>query len=312
MQEFTSTNLASLVDQLIPGETFGTQTLEILQMQDRIETTDLEFTLHNRFDCCPAYLDKNYPGYNMNLLPNGRTILGQGPDGGEDNSETLDFERLMQNSIFHPEEDRKINNILSLGRPIESDGNKFFNYIACMDGSQDTLITSKAHYHFNSQQVLAEDSVILQYEVQITKTCVETQQQQAAKINYFTIPNWVDMHGFCFAKNDLCVLQKLFTSREKKLIHCSAGLGRSGTIALAEALYTDYTNIFSGHEFAIAKKIKQVLTELRTHRPGLVQSIDQLTTAIQLATEIYNLKLKNELELDAVESTQKGFKFANS
>lgn len=76
------------------------------------------------------------------------------------------------------------------------------------------------------------------------------------------------------------------------LVHCSAGIGRSGMLTLATYLFAHYDKIFVDDEIKTRDNILDALNTLncsdidKPGRPGSVQTFKQLTTAVEVAMNI--------------------------
>lgn len=85
--------------------------------------------------------------------------------------------------------------------------------------------------------------------------------------------------------------------QEAVLAHCSAGLGRSGSIAFTLVLLDDFDDIFDpNHPELTQQKIQQTLATFRMLRPRVIQTAEQYTSAIQLAISAKQYELNNYRE----------------
>lgn len=84
------------------------------------------------------------------------------------------------------------------------------------------------------------------------------------------------------------------------LVHCSAGIGRSGTFCLVDCClvlvsfnsiiffkskYADFLHLQIDKEGENRVSVRDVLLELRKYRMGLIQTQDQLTFSYEAITE---------------------------
>lgn len=100
-------------------------------------------------------------------------------------------------------------------------------------------------------------------------------------INHYKYTNWPD-HGIPTSSINVYKLIEIATNcqieNKKFLIHCSAGIGRTGTLAV---LYEILSPIIMLHDlnkivdYANSINIDDVITNLRTRRSGVVQNYDQ-------------------------------------
>lgn len=116
--------------------------------------------------------------------------------------------------------------------------------------------------------------------------------------------------GGCLALEDsglkkllLQIYDKLAEAVEKNegiVVHCSAGLGRTGHFLMVMLLLQHFDKIFSGEDVnEIGDRISKLLIEIREYRPGLVLRETQLKGAIEMAVSLYQYRLQlNNDEVD--------------
>lgn len=93
------------------------------------------------------------------------------------------------------------------------------------------------------------------------------------------------------------ILWQLFqeSKEEKILIHCAAGLGRTGHLILMFEIMKEYEKIFSSEKpDLIAAEIHKILDRIRLNRPGLVLNEKQFVDAIHNAGILYHFGLKQK------------------
>lgn len=83
--------------------------------------------------------------------------------------------------------------------------------------------------------------------------------------------------------------------KEPVLIHCAAGIGRTGHLVLMLEIMKHYEKIFSSQKpELIAKEIYTVLSRIRKNRPALVANKEQFIEAIRNAEIMHHYILKQE------------------
>lgn len=104
------------------------------------------------------------------------------------------------------------------------------------------------------------------------------------------------------------------------VVHCSAGIGRSGTFCLVDSCLVMVRNLSSCHfltfpplsqveknQDSAKVKVQDVLLEMRKYRSGLIQTRDQLRFAYRAiiygARDILNVNTEDEVHLDEEENS---------
>lgn len=83
------------------------------------------------------------------------------------------------------------------------------------------------------------------------------------------------------------------TLTHNTLIHCKAGLGRTGHLILVFALLNQSDKIFRNSNAAQAsERILDIIATMRKNRPGLIWREDQLTTAISNAEHLHRFQVQ--------------------
>ncbi|RWS01373.1 tyrosine-protein phosphatase non-receptor type 2-like protein [Dinothrombium tinctorium] len=115
-----------------------------------------------------------------------------------------------------------------------------------------------------------------------------TQSGQSREIIQYHYTSWPD---FGLPESPLSFLKFLFAARSTDafdlskfgppVIHCSAGIGRSGTLCLVDACLVLVEKFGNGHEV----NVKQILLEMRKYRMGLIQTPEQFRFSYMAITE---------------------------
>ena len=83
--------------------------------------------------------------------------------------------------------------------------------------------------------------------------------------------------------------------KEPIMVHCAAGLGRTGHLILMFEILKYYSKIYDNNDPAIAAaKIHDILNDMRSCRPGMVLNEKQFESAIRNASILYSYALEKE------------------
>lgn len=99
-------------------------------------------------------------------------------------------------------------------------------------------------------------------------------------VRHFTLPDWAD-HGVPSSPAELLRLLKLLRAQPPSgppVVHCSAGIGRTGTfVAIDVAIKKLHAALRAGDDAALAEAVAldELLLRLRRQRAGLVQTAEQ-------------------------------------
>jgi len=122
-----------------------------------------------------------------------------------------------------------------------------------------------------------EDSKTGQHFTVRTFKLTNLKTNESREILHFHYTNWPD---FCIPQSPDSFLEFLHAVRDSgsldedvgpAVVHCSAGIGRSGTFCLVDTCLVLLAN--DGPESVC---VKDILLELRNYRMGLIQTVDQL------------------------------------
>ncbi len=129
---------------------------------------------------------------------------------------------------------------------------------------------------------------LIELNIKTTKIFIEYQGEKRTLVHY-QMPTWLDGEGT--SAKAVAVLTRILLQEKKPLIHCSAGIGRSGTLAAAMGAYNAYRERATSDTL-----IFDVVQELRTERRGCVQTREQYKTLYEavkiLITEDLNIEVE--------------------
>lgn len=253
--------------------------LAALRMDPRVRP----LTLH-RFSY-PSWLEHGREHYNINQMPQPGLFLSEGPAqrAPEDcregtHPDPTALPRLLHATVLHPE--RPIRRILALGR--HDDGVGFERYFDQSDTYEHTV---KVIHHYS--EAPEEGNSIAHHRLMVRSGEVE------APLEVLQVTAMPDFGTAQLGEQDLQHLHRWFSALpdEPLNIHCAAGLGRSGLMALAYALWRERLHWQSlPSREAQGAFVLQQLEALRRARPGVVQTQAQLEQAVSLALQLDQIK----------------------
>ena len=150
-----------------------------------------------------------------------------------------------------------VNDIVALGSPLLEDGTPnpaLQNY-----WSSGELSSSKYTITHTEPQTISDSAD------KIAVTITDKSTGKSKTVNVYNYHAWPD-HGLPMEPSDFDNFVSMFKDKRKLVVHCSAGVGRTGTFsACLEVLRR-------GAETA---DVRDIVTEMRTHRTLMVQNLDQ-------------------------------------
>jgi protein tyrosine phosphatase len=253
------------------------------------------------------YRHRNVPAlaghyrYNANTLLPG-VYVGEGPK----NQQSLGW---MFGMLFDAQ--NPIATIIAIGAAIEErKGRTISKYFPYFSEEVGTCDDDKGHKKYTWKIVRNEATLcdkqtiddvstdIVCYMLHVIQSDIDGRQQEK-NITLYHFPHWRDHCAFEMQEDARTCVTKLFTAAPQHpiFIHCSAGVGRSGTLAFpfyCQATWLHPTkvkaivklssaaqNTENDMERAIAEKIIEKLITVRDEiRPGLIRSKDQLQQAL--------------------------------
>merc|ERR1712127_1130246 len=131
--------------------------------------------------------------------------------------------------------------------------------------------------------------------------CENLEQKEVREIYHFHFTNWPDFgepqHTSSFLKYlNECKRRDIFNADlyGPPIVHCSAGVSRSGTFILVDLML----ELFNNHKNKTPCSISKLLDELRSHRMGLVQTHTQYKFAFKAIIDGVNQMKYGEDILD--------------
>lgn len=253
------------------------------------------YLLRDSIHCANDYIqifDPLFPTYNANVIPHTHLIAAEGPCSNTNKAFDLaDLFRFFDNTIFNPH--LPVKQILALGYPNHLEGD-FVDYF--LAGGKTFVIESlNKSYQISSKtisEINAEDTIkMAHYHVIIS----HGSNQKMVDIFWLNTPDKMPMTITNQPMAEL-LLQVYFNSLKKTtLIHCAAGLGRTGMIILMFQILTHYNTLFdSSDNKEIVSYLKKLLLEIRQTRAGLISSRAQFKSAIDNALYLHQLIFKEK------------------
>ena len=227
------------------------------------------------------FYDPIFPDYNANCIPNSNYIAAEGPnDIGLDGRFVQGcLARFFKNILFNPFLSTQL--ILAIGHYGSSNiRGDFAHYFAEGTHYYPVANQKQLSYTVRSQKL---PGVINEYELM-----VENPNKSEKLIRVI----WIPIADLQPIPHDPVIISSLINAyklsrMEPLLIHCAAGVGRTGTVILAFKILENYSVIFSDPDpVTVAYHIQNILIDIRKIRPAFITTKKQLESAIQTALNI--------------------------
>jgi len=201
---------------------------------------------------------------NANHCLNGRVIISQGPLDNDDDYEHhhADFYDMLWTNHCSA--------IAMVSSFVQNCSIKCSYYYPTI--KEKDLIAGPYTISASSDIAPTEEDVSLKkLGIEITKLHIEKKGEESRLVTHYYYPNWGDFKGT--TTEVVAALARRLLKENKPLIHCSAGIGRSGTLAAVMECY----------DRIIKKKysdtlVPDVVNALRVERRGCVQTKEQYQT----------------------------------
>ena len=258
------------------------------------------------------YKDKDYPNYNANHILDGKCVAAAGPTG------ISSLQQFFEEVILNP--GKPIKQIIALGHELTTESDKFFKqdyYDYCVSERvnqqigpyQLTVERISGNPQFDENRHSCFPNGTIQSRLTIHRDADETNHLPA-------ITQQVDVTLFDIVDNTPLKLEHVSTPRhiyshkteilwnlyeksqhEPVLIHCAAGVGRTGQQLLTFELVKHHDQVFNSNDpVIIGNNICHMLEEIRKHRPAAVNTLAQFKEAIRNADILFHYGLDKKLQ----------------
>lgn len=257
----------------------------------------------------PHYEDKTFPQLDANIIPHSPWIAAEGPR----NSEKLSV--LLDAAVYHPTS--PVSTIVALGATLGGDSiihKDFFNYFLLdidkpikIDGfgiSATKKIPDSSYQLAQSGQYFADTIIESSLSIQRQKN---PEDKRALEVILLPIE---DNHSINLGNDEDnaikdAILKILTISQlQKVLIHCAAGIGRTGHLILILEILRHAKEIFEAKTpEEAAAKILEIVKRIRRDRFCLIQIDAQFINAILVAEAVYRYGLTKGYQFPDATST---------
>jgi protein tyrosine phosphatase len=243
----------------------------------------------------PRVEDSNFT-IDANLIKGTNFIAAAGPQA------KCTLGDFFENTVFHRE--IPIYRVIALGDTLSNgQGSRqdFYNYITREEKqSLDKFNYSIQKENLKGKYTTAQSGQVFPQtiiESTISVTPIGKEDTRELKI---TLINLKDGEAIDLTedKDDVLkdILWQCLLEKGNKLVHCKAGLGRTGHLILTLEILKNYTEIFSKDPKIAAAKILEIVERIREDRFGLILTKEQFTAAIRNAHILYQYGLKKNLK----------------
>ncbi len=237
-----------------------------------------------------ALRDERMPAYNANQVYPG-IWTGEGPAKIVSDGVRYDnVLRFFQGILFN--EHIAFTHIVALGPEFDpiGEGPSFYPYFRnCIEEKDRHEISLDEAYSLKSSKTELQCLDFTTYHLK-----ARNDQGEKKQIGLTHFQNMLDMgrlHASPFIVARLLWLAECI-KQETVFIHCSAGLGRSGTITYALMLFHDYMHLNRCNEDDLVLELFARFNTLNKARPGSIQNSYQLKNALDIAEAMHRLQEK--------------------
>lgn len=285
MNHFQNHNDLTILTQLIwskisPHNNYPEVNDIVLEM---IRASSVDLCLRPTHHCATKLYqihDPIFPTYNANQIPNTTLAAAEGPsDLNFDHDYTPGWvARFFENTLFN--QNFPVQTILAIGEPgskqYRGDFSPYFE-----PGTQRFETFGQGFYQVNSY---SKDSGKQLFEIEVQNP---SQTRRTAEVIWIKTGDWQPLPTHQQALDSMAYIYER-SKTQYVVIHCAAGVGRTGSALLTFLLLQNYASIFDTKILEEAAfKIQQLLTTLRQTRPGFITTQEQLQSAIKCAIDIY-------------------------
>lgn len=254
---------------------------EVLRMVEASNSTLKERQQAHRSTGNKQIYDPFFPGFNANGIPNTHYVAAEGPnDIGLDGLPVRGcLARFFENTVFN--HDLPIKCILAIGhygyQGVRGDFAHYFE-----EGTHSYSTADESSYYLVKSRRM--NTVFNEYELLVENPSGSLQTAYVTWLPLADLQPLPTDHDAIMALAHVYHLSRV----ETVLIHCAAGIGRTGAAILTFAILDHYSAIFADIDSVhVANQIRERLNQIRTIRPAFVTTKKQLGSAVQCAMDIY-------------------------
>jgi protein tyrosine phosphatase len=242
----------------------------------------------------PRIEDSNFT-IDANSIKGTNFIAAAGPQ------EKFTLGDFFENTVFHRE--IPIYRVIALGDTLgKGQGSKqdFYNYII----REEKESLDKFNYSIQKESLKGEYTAAQSGQV-FPRTIIEStisvtpKGKEDTRELKVTLINLEDGEAINLTEDKDNVLKDILwqclLEKGNKLVHCKAGLGRTGHLIFTLEILKNYKNIFSKDPETAAAKILEIVERIREDRFGLILIKEQFIVAIRNAHILYQYGLKKNL-----------------